>query len=174
MRRHRNCPTVQLDGCSGYRALVQFRVDRVPASMTWELRQAVLRPHQTIDELAFPDDDEMSTGSFAAIDADEEVVGTARVAPASPPFPVGLYAPANSPTWQLRGMATREDVRNDGIGTALLRRVVSHVVDDGGGLIWCNARVPAMDFYRRGGFVTHGDVWEDPDIGPHVVMWRTV
>jgi predicted GNAT family N-acyltransferase len=71
-------------------------------------------------------------------------------------------------------MATREDVRNDGIGTALLRRVVRHVADDGGGLIWCNARVPAMHFYRRDGFVAHGDVWEDPDIGPHVVMWRTV
>ena len=165
---------MQLDGSLGYRAPVQFRVDRVPADMTWELRQTVLRPHQTIEELALPDDDEMSTGSFAAIDADEEVVGTARVAPASPPFPVGLHAPANSPTWQLRGMATGEDVRNVGVGTVLLRRVVRHVADDGGGLIWCNARVPAIDFYRRAGFVVHGDVWEDPDIGPHVVMWRTV
>jgi predicted GNAT family N-acyltransferase len=142
--------------------------------MTWELRQTVLRPHQTIDQLALPDDDELSTGSFAAIDPDEEVVGTVRVAPASPPFPVGLYGPANSPTWQLRGMATREDVRTLGIGTALLGRVVRQVADDGGGLIWCNARVPATDFYRRGGFVTHGDPWEEPDIGPHIVMWRMV
>lgn len=164
---------MRLDGSPGYRALVKFRVDRVPASMTWELRQAVLRRHQTIDQLALPDDDEMSTGSYAAINADEEVVGTVRTAPAIPPFPVGLYAPANSPTWQLRGMATREDVRSAGVGTALLRRVISHVADDGGGLIWCNARVPAMDFYRRAGFVVHGDVWEDPAIGPHVVMWRT-
>jgi predicted GNAT family N-acyltransferase len=142
--------------------------------MTWALRQAVLRPHQTVDQLALPDDDEMSTGSFAAIDAEDEVVGTARVAPASPPFPAGLYAPANSATWQLRGVATREGARNAGIGTALVCRVVSHVADDGGGLIWCNARVPAMDFYRRAGFVAHGDVWEDPAIGPHIVMWRTV
>ena len=165
---------MHLDGSPRYRAPVKFRVDRVPASMTWELRQAVLRPHQTIDQLALPDDDEMSTGSFAAISADGEVVGTARVAPAGPPFPVGFYAPANSPTWQLRGMATREDVRNVGVGTALLHRVVSHVADDGGGLIWCNARVPAMDFYRRNGFVVHGDVGDEPDIGPHLVMWRTV
>jgi hypothetical protein len=142
--------------------------------VTWELRQTVLRPHQTIDQLALPDDDEMSTGSFAAINADEEVVGTARVAPASSPFPVAMYAPANSPTWQLRAMATRADVRNLGIGAALLSRVVNHVVEDGGGLIWCNARVPAMNFYSREGFVAHGDVWEEPDIGPHVVMWRMV
>ena len=64
---------------------MQFRVDRVPASVTWELRQAVLRPHQAIDQLALPDDDETSTGTFAAIDENEEVVGTVRVAPASPP-----------------------------------------------------------------------------------------
>lgn len=153
---------------------MQFRVDRVPASVTWELRQAVLRPHQAIDQLALPDDDEVSTGTFAAIDENEEVVGTVRVAPARPPFPLGAEVPANASTWQLRGMATREDVRTVGIGTALLNRVVEYVAEDGGGLIWCNARVPATGFYRRGGFVVQGDVWEEPAIGPHVVMWRLV
>jgi predicted GNAT family N-acyltransferase len=48
------------------------------------------------------------------------------------------------------------------------------VTDHGGGLLWCNARVPAINLYRRGGFVEHGEMWEDPDIGPHVVMWRLV
>jgi predicted GNAT family N-acyltransferase len=48
------------------------------------------------------------------------------------------------------------------------------VADHGAGVIWCNARVPAIGFYRRGGFVAQGDVWEEPEIGPHVVMWRLV
>ncbi|HEX4218462.1 MAG TPA: GNAT family N-acetyltransferase, partial [Acidimicrobiales bacterium] len=61
-----------------------------------------------------------------------------------------------------------------GIGTALLDRVVWHVADHGAGVIWCNARVPAIGFYRRGGFVAQGDVWEEPEIGPHIVMWRLV
>jgi predicted GNAT family N-acyltransferase len=158
----------------GYPPLVEFRIERVEARLTWDLRQAVLRPHQTIDHMALADDDEPSTGSFAAITADGDIVGSVRVAPASPPFSVDTYAPPDTPTWRLRGMATREDVRNAGIGSALLGRTVQHVSDHGGGLLWCNARVPAMNLYRRGGFVEHGDMWEDPDIGPHVVMWRLV
>ena len=71
-------------------------------------------------------------------------------------------------------MATREDLRNQGIGGAVLSRAIDHVVEHGGGLLWCNARVPAMSLYRRAGFVEHGDPWDDPDIGPHVVMWRIV
>jgi predicted GNAT family N-acyltransferase len=153
---------------------VEFRVDQVAAPVTWELRQAVLRPHETIEHMALPDDDEPLTGSFAAINRDDEIVGTVRVAPGDPPFAAGTYAPASTPMWRLRGMATREDVRHGGIGSELLARAIQHVADHGGGLLWCNARVPATNLYRRAGFVEHGDSWEDPDIGPHVVMWRLV
>ncbi len=71
-------------------------------------------------------------------------------------------------------MATRDDVRNIGIGSAVLGRVIDYVAERGGGILWCNARLPAMNLYRRAGFVEQGDAWEDPDIGPHVVMWRFV
>jgi GNAT superfamily N-acetyltransferase len=71
-------------------------------------------------------------------------------------------------------MATREDVRRAGIGGAVLGRIIDHVAGHGGGLLWCNARVPAVNLYRRAGFVEHGPVWNDPAIGPHVVMWRLV
>ncbi len=153
---------------------MEFRVDQVEATATFELRQAVLRPHETVAQMALTDDDDPATGTFAAIRNDDEIVGTVRVAPGAPPFPAGTYATPDSPTWRLRGMATREDVRNGGIGTELLARAIKHVADLGGGLLWCNARVPAINLYRRGGFVEHGAVWQDPDIGPHVVMWRVV
>jgi predicted GNAT family N-acyltransferase len=153
---------------------VELRVDRVKATATWELRQAVLRPHETVDQMALADDDDPATGTFGAISNDGEIVGTVRVAPGAPPFPVSTYATPDSPTWRLRGMATREDVRNGGVGSELLARAIQHVADLGGGLLWCNARVPAINLYRRAGFVEHGEVWEDPDIGPHIVMWRVV
>ena len=57
---------------------------------------------------------------------------------------------------------------------AVLAAVVAHVADAGGALVWCNARVPARRFYERAGFVAHGDEWDDPEIGPHVAMWRPV
>ncbi len=71
-------------------------------------------------------------------------------------------------------MATREDLRRLGIGGAVLEAAISHAAEHGGGLLWCNARVPAVTLYLRAGFVEDGEAWIDPVIGPHVVMWRTV
>jgi GNAT superfamily N-acetyltransferase len=153
---------------------VEWEVEQVAPSATWQLRHDVLRPHEAIDQLALPDDLASSTVSFAAVSETGEVIGTAQVLRADAPFPVAAYASADSPTWRLQGMATREDVRDLGIGSDVMRQVTQYVAEHGGGLLWCNARVPAANFYRRAGFVEHGDIWVDPDIGPHVVMWRMV
>ena len=153
---------------------VEFRIDRVQAADTWELRRAVLRPHQSPDQLALADDDRPSTGSFAAIDGYGRIVGTGRVGLEAPPSSLRGEVPEVQAAWRLRGMATREDVRRAGIGSSVLGRIIRHVADHGGGLLWCNARVPALALYQRAGFTGHGSVWEDPDIGPHLVMWRSV
>ena len=71
-------------------------------------------------------------------------------------------------------MATAEDRRRRGMGGAVLAAVIAHVRGHGGGLLWCNARLPAVPFYRRAGFEARGDSWEDPQIGPHIVMELTV
>ena len=153
---------------------MDLRVEKVSASATWTLRQAVLRPHQTLDQLALADDDDPTTGTFAALDEDGTVVGTVRVALDEPPPAMREHRWPGGCSWRLRGMATREDLRNRGIGGALLDAAISHVADRGSGLVWCNARVPAVNLYRRAGFVEEGERWIDPVIGPHVVMWRTV
>jgi GNAT superfamily N-acetyltransferase len=156
---------------------VHYRIEQVRADQTWKLRRQVLRPHETIQQLSLSDDDHPSTGTFAAIAEDGEIVGSARVAPEPPPFETDAESPTGSPAapaWRLRGMATQEDARNQGIGAAVLDRAIRHVADHGGGLLWCNARLPAVNLYRRAGFVEEGDAWDDPDIGPHIVMWRSV
>jgi GNAT superfamily N-acetyltransferase len=150
-----------------------YAVERVPAARTWPLRRAVLRPRRRDEEMALADDDEPATGTFAALDAGGAVVSAARVAPA--PRPAALDpAPGTEGSWQLRGMATRPDLRGRGIGGAVLARAVTHVAEHGGGLLWCNARLPAVPLYERAGFAACGEPWDDPEIGPHVVMWRRV
>jgi GNAT superfamily N-acetyltransferase len=67
-------------------------------------------------------------------------------------------------------MATAEDRRNEGVGAAVLQAVIEHVRQRGGGLLWCNARMPAVAFYQKAGFRTRGESWTDPVIGPHVAM----
>jgi GNAT superfamily N-acetyltransferase len=144
-----------------------FRVAQVPAARTYALRQQVLRPHQPLSAMGAPDDDAPPSASFAALDEDGAVVGTAVVRPAPCP-----WRPEEPAAWRLRGVAALPDVRNKGIGTALLRAVIAYVEEQGGGLVWCNARTPALSLYLREGFVTEGDEWLDPDIGPHIRMWR--
>jgi len=71
-------------------------------------------------------------------------------------------------------MATSPDVRGRGFATAVLDASVGHVAAEGGGELWCNARVPALGFYRRGGFEVEGEEFDIDGIGPHVVVTRTV
>jgi predicted GNAT family N-acyltransferase len=140
------------------------------------LRQAVLRPHETVEQVARSDADDEGeqSATFAALAPDGEVVGSVRVAPGRPSSTVGELGAGAGGLWRLRGMATREDVRNLGIGTAVLARALLHVDDHGGGLVWCNARVTAVALYGRAGFVVHGEAWDDTEIGPHIVMWRVI
>jgi len=146
---------------------VTVRVEQVAADVTFPLRQRVLRPHETIDQMALPGDQAPGTAHFAAIDddSDSEVVGTASVRCQAPPWPTG-----GGPNWRLRGMATAEGRRSEGIGALVLAAVFEHVRSHGGGLLWCNARIPAVEFYRRAGFVTRGQGWVEPAIGPHIAM----
>jgi GNAT superfamily N-acetyltransferase len=153
---------------------VALRIESVPARVTWPLRQAVLRPHQTIEQLRLPSDDLVSTRCFAAFDEAGEVIGTSQVALEDPAFDTAGIGHDVLPSWRLRGMATRADARGSGVGTALIGRVIDYVAGQGGRVLWCHARLPAVNFYARAGFRTYGVPWEEPDIGPHVVMWRSM
>lgn len=152
-----------------YGRRVPIEIRRVAPRETAPLRQRLLRPHQSVEELAQPvEGDEGGAIHFAAVDHGQ-IVGTASVRPEAPP-----WAPDHRPSWRLRGMATEERWRGQGVGTALLDTVADHIRREGGGLLWCTARTPAVGFYRRAGLVTRGEAWVDPMIGPHIAMAMVV
>lgn len=146
-----------------------MKISRVPAEATYALRQRLLRPHQTVDELRLPDDNDPETGMFAALTGEGTVVATGSIRRERCP-----WWPEREDSWRLRSMATEPELRGQGVGTAVLNAALAHVAMAGGGLVWCKARTPALPFYQRAGFVAHGDEWEDPQVGPHVQMWREV
>ena len=146
-----------------------YQIRQVPAELTYPLRRRVLRPHQTVDEMRLPGDDDASTGTYAAMTADGAVVATATVRPEPCP-----WWPERAEAWRLRGMATEPSLRGQGLGAQVLAAVVAHVARHGGRLLWCHARIPARAFYERAGFVPYGEEWDEPLIGPHVRMWRDV
>jgi len=102
------------------------------------------------------------------------VIAVASVLPARPPPGLLAAVEPDVPAWRLRGMATAEGWRGRGVGRGVLAAVVEHICGAGGGLLWCHARLSAAQFYERAGLVKAGEPWEEPVIGPHVVMWRLV
>ncbi len=130
--------------------------------------------------MPFKQDGEPGTATFGAIDRGSgAVVGVATVFREPAPFDaaevgVRFGAGNEASTWRLRAMATREDLQGQGIGSLVLNTALDHVAAEGGDLVWCNARVHAIGFYERAGFVTWGDEWVVPIHGPHVVMWRRI
>ena len=131
-------------------------VREIPIAETRPLRQSILRPHQTLDDLAAHEPP--TAFAVGAFDGDELIA-------------VGFVAPDGGPdSWRVRGMATRPEARGRGAGTAVLDALVAHAVEHGATRIWCNARTPARPFYERGGFQIISDEFELPEIGPHYVM----
>ena len=137
----------------------------VPAEETRPLRQKILRPHQSLEELVVDGESSPDAGWYAAV-RDDTVVGTAGVFPESPPDSDVVGA------WRVRAMAIEEELRGMGIGDMLLDAVLDHVRRAGGRHVWCSARTPAEGFYERAGFRQVGDVYEPPGLGPHVRMDR--
>jgi GNAT superfamily N-acetyltransferase len=148
-------------------------VELVPAWTTWPLRQEVLRPGRAVRDCIYPGEGDPRAAHGAALrrsdppGADLVVLAVGVVMPEDPSWAAG-------PGWRLRGMAARPDVRGQGLGRRVLDLLIGHVADQGGGLLWCNARTPALSLYERAGFLPRGDVFDLPEIGPHLVMWRTV
>ena len=67
----------------------------------------------------------------------------------------------------------RDQASGDGVGSALLLRLVDAAGARGDARVILNAQVDAMPFYARHGFVASGDVFDEAGIA-HRVMQRPV
>jgi GNAT superfamily N-acetyltransferase len=132
---------------------------------TLALKQRVLRPHQTIDELARENADLPDLTCFAAVE-DGRVIGTATVHREGAP-----WAPDDTTAWRLRSMATEDGRRGEGIGAAALAAAVDHVR--------CRAVASLVQRAHRPCRSTNGrasapEPWNEPAIGPHIAMFLDV
>ncbi len=146
-----------------------LRVRRCGPDDVIVLRQAVLRPHMTADEARYGADRHPGTAHFCAEDEGGRVVSVASLLKEAPD-----WRPDAAGSWHLRGMATDAEWRGRGAGSAVLAAIFAYVAAAGGGLLWCNARLGAVNFYKRAGMATTGEPWEEPVIGPHIAMFTVI
>ena len=141
-------------------------IRRARAAEVIDLRHAVLRQGLPRAAAVFPGDDAPDARHYGAFRGAEILCC------------VTLHASGweGEPAYQLRGMATAPNVRRTGIG----RRVIKWMEQDlrtaaGGGavlLLWCNARVPAVGFYRAMGWAIVSDEFDIPTAGAHFRMLK--
>jgi len=165
------------------------RVRRITAEETIDVRHAVLRAGLPRESAIFPGDEAEETRHFGAFDGGK-LVGVASIYVAPLPEESSSYSYSSSPSvdlppisvtplpdpraaadaWQLRGMATLPEVRRRGIGGALLSAALAEVAAAGAPLLWCNARIGAVPFYKKHGFRVLGGEFDIPTAGPHFRM----
>jgi GNAT superfamily N-acetyltransferase len=145
-----------------------FEIRPITAEQTLDLRHAILRPGRPRETAIFPGDDAATSRHFGAY-VGERLVGVATIH-----YVPLLDRPDFDPAYQVRGMATIDEMRGQGAGAALLAACVEEAKHGGGQWLWCNARVGAAGFYERHGFKIQGGIFEIPDVGPHFRMIRPV
>jgi ribosomal protein S18 acetylase RimI-like enzyme len=74
--------------------------------------------------------------------------------------------------FRLRGMATHPDFRRNSYASKLMLESFRLLQNKKCDIIWCNARLIAIDFYRLLGFTTIGNEFNIKDIGPHYKMFK--
>ena len=67
-------------------------------------------------------------------------------------------------------MAVLDNYQSNGIGEQLLISCFNLIKFKNGRILWCNARIRAVKFYKRCGFSICSNEFDIPNIGPHYVM----
>jgi GNAT superfamily N-acetyltransferase len=131
------------------------------------LRHAVLRPGLPLHTAHFDGDDEPATRHFGAF---RRATGDVVACVSCMRRPHG-----GADAWQIRGMATRDDLAGRGIGRALLAFTLGALrAEDGPRLLWCNARVTVLGFWEAAGWTVASDAFDIPGVGPHRVLEHTL
>jgi predicted GNAT family N-acyltransferase len=142
-------------------------VRQIDSKDTLELRSIVLREGRPLEECHFENDDKDQTFHLGAF-IDEKLVSVASFYLEKHPELPGDYH------YRLRGMATAQDFRGQGLSSALLRTAFPLIKKNSVNLVWCNARSSATGFYHKVGFELVGEEFDIAGVGPHYMMFINI
>jgi ribosomal protein S18 acetylase RimI-like enzyme len=74
--------------------------------------------------------------------------------------------------YQLRGMATLPQFQGLSAGKLMLEKATEIMKLKNTNYLWCNARLAAVDFYKKQGLQTYGELFDIQLVGPHYVMYK--
>ncbi len=149
--------------------LQQLIIKQVPVETIINLRHEILRPGLPIETARFDGDNDAGTHHFACFHVDDSH---------GEPLCCVSYMLRNlneTPSWQLRGMATQEQFKGKGIGKALVTYAETELsVKSDIKNFWCNARAESTGFYEKTGWTFASEEFNIPNVGPHYVIVKVL
>jgi ribosomal protein S18 acetylase RimI-like enzyme len=130
---------------------------------TYKIRREILRKNIPLTEKNKDDFDEdtFHLGAFV----DDKLVSVATFMQNNHHYFKGFQ-------YRLRGMATLDAFQGQGLGKALIISAEEILKQKNVDVLWCNARVVAIDFYKKLGFKIKGSKFDIALIGDHYEMYK--
>ncbi len=130
------------------RALWPQQDDTKQKKIIFSIREQVFVIEQSVDADIEWDGRDHLCRHVIAFTKDELPIGTGRLLPGGH---IGRIAVIRS--W-----------RNKGVGSAILKQLISIAIDEGVDSVYLNSQTQAMEFYRRLNFVPDGEVFMEAGI----------
>jgi N-acetylglutamate synthase-like GNAT family acetyltransferase len=151
-----------------YAALVTgYAVRTVRLEQVTGLRSALLDPTGSGHAATSAGDEHPSAHHVGAF-LESTQVGVASI------HPQGMPGGYKTDAWRLTGVAVEHGHRGSGNGALLVERCLEHAAESGAKAVWCLAPAGTFGFFERLGFGRSGDPIDDPDRGPHYLLYREV
>lgn len=128
------------------------------------VRHPVLREGKPLDSCVFDGDDLPTTFHLGYFEEDE-LLGVVTILEKN-------FKGEKGKGFQLRGMAVLGNRQGKNMGRQLVEKAEAEVVQRGGEYIWMNARLKAVGFYEKLGYVIVSNLFDIPLVGSHYTMLK--
>jgi ribosomal protein S18 acetylase RimI-like enzyme len=145
----------------------QVEIKKVFAEEVRPLRHSELRKEQDFSTTSYIEDYEVGTFHMAYI-IDKKIVTCASY------YPEKSMKIKSDNAYRLRGMATDSNFQRKGYARDLMNESFKELKKKDCDMVWCNARLGAVDFYKSVGFKITGDLFDIAEIGPHYYMYKEI
>ena len=140
-----------------------IEIKKISASETYEIRKNILRENSSLTEKMDGDFDIYTIHLGVYINGKLGCVAT---------FMQHNSDYFEGSQYRLRGMATQREYQHQGLGKKVLAEAERILLNKGVKILWCNARVFTLKFYKNCGYKTIGEEFEVHLVGPHYVMYK--
>ena len=146
---------------------LKIEINKVDVESIRPLRHSELRKGQDFSTTSYLKDYEEGTFHMACI-VDEGIVSCATF------YAQTSMKVKSDNAYRLRGMATDSNFQRQGFARNLIIESFKELKKRDCDMLWCNARLVAVNFYKSVGFKIIGELFDIEAIGPHYYMYKEI